>query len=165
MRSTLPKSHKLGLVTALTLGGAFAIAGVASALTANEGGKGVVAVRTAIANYGAFAIKSSSAFQNVPDMTVSPTVPDGSKSMFLVTFSVENVCFDSHGCFFRALMDGIEIPPGSIILNTEGNNYTSNSFQWVVSDVGPGTHNFRIQAKASQTNIDARVLTVMRIKQ
>jgi len=164
MRSTLPMSHKLGLAGILTLSAVFAFGGVAAAITANEAGKGVVAVKTAIANYTPQAIFSPDAYQNVQDMTVTATVPSGDKSMFLVTFSIESVCFDDHGCRFRALMDGNELPPGGLIFNSDDNEYTANSFQWVVSDVGPGSHNFRIQTKASQTNIDARTLTVLRIK-
>ena len=164
MGSTLPRSRKLVVAGFLTLTAVFAFGGVAAALTANEAGKGVVSVRTAVANYTPFAIYSPNSYQNVPDMTVTATVPSGDHSMFLVTASVESVCFDDNGCHWRALMDGNEIPPGGVILATEGNHYTSNSFQWVVSDVGAGAHNFRIQTKSSQTNIDARTLTVLRIK-
>ena len=165
MGSSLSRSRKLGIVGFLTLTAVFAFGGVTAAITANEAGKGVVSVRTAVANYTAVGIYSPTTYQNIPDMTVSPTVPAGEHSMFLVTFSVSNVCFDDHGCYYRALMDGNELPPGSLIFNSDDNEYTANSFQWVVSDVGPGQHNFRIQVKATQTNIDARTLTVMRIKQ
>lgn len=119
----------------------------------------------------------STTLADVPNMSVTVSVPSGQTALFVITFSAASSC--THGgtisawCTVEAFVDTSgQGPVGTTFDSSDGSWDTeeAHSMQWVSGPMGPGLHRVRIRYRVGPTDggttftLGPRTLTVLRSK-
>ena len=95
---------------------------------------------------------TSTTFVDIPDMSLTMTVPSGQKGLFLLTFSAETSCYDATHtagiCNVRALVNGSTTEPPVALWSTSqsgGALFAVASMQFVAGPLPPGSYTFKMQ--------------------
>ncbi len=171
--SYVNQSYFRGLMVVVAVMAAMVIgAATATALPTSRNGKSVTAVKTVTETTQTGT--SSQTFSNVPGMSATVGVPDGQKALLVITFSGSTQCADHSPetddgyCYIRVLVDRTAAAPGEVRFDAaeDGNGWEANSFQWVISGLGPGQHTVTVQHRVddieSTVSMTAKTLTVLR---
>jgi len=115
-------------------------------------------------------------FGDVTEVTTTISVPEGENAIFLITFTANYWCYDSHAyeignwmCLIKATVDGADADPATYQLTGLADIYPdSRTFEWVAGPFKGGNHTVRVQARGQNSSIDFhfndRMLKIERAK-
>jgi hypothetical protein len=114
---------------------------------------------------------NSTSFTALSGATTTVRVPAGESRCVKLLFTVETACGVSTAadyCHVRALVDGVEMNPGSRVIDSEHDTAQSHAFEWV-RIVGAGLHIVTVEVRVGNVStlfvIDAWTLDVQVLKQ
>jgi hypothetical protein len=140
------------VVLAITIGLALLLGttGGALALSVTFRGGALTAIK-AVTSYNS-AQTSSTTMVDIPDMSLTMSVPSGQKGLFLLTFSGATSCYDATPapgvCNVRALVNGSPMQPPSVQWSSvqhDGAVAATASMQFVTGPLPAGSYTFQMQ--------------------
>jgi hypothetical protein len=166
--SRFTKRPRLLVVLIALLGALLLTENVAlAALTLTRTGKAVAALKTVATD--AVVSTSSEVFTDVPGMSLSVSVPDGTKALFMIDFSANSRC-QSQGagyCQLRAVADGTAVFPSPMYV-PGATAWEVRTAHWIAGPFAAGSHVIKIQYFAPSIPetfyLNNMTLTVLRSK-
>jgi hypothetical protein len=144
------KRPRFAVAIAIGLALLLGTAGGAFALTAAFKG-GVLTTIKAVTSYNT-GQTSSTTMVDMPDMSLTMTVPSGTTGMFLLTFSGATSCYDATSasgiCTVRAVVNGSAMQPPSVpwtVTQSNGSVPATASMQFVAGPLAAGNYTFKVQ--------------------
>jgi hypothetical protein len=168
-----PIGRQLTLAVALGMALVLAAVGGSFATSLLRSGGPVRAMKVATADQE--AATDSNNWTDIPNMTVTMTVPSGEKGLFLATLSGETACSGALGneCRVRVTINGNTLAPAAADIGvifasatTTGTRYASSA-QLVSGPLSAGSYTIKAQYRiygAGYFQLERRTLSVVRSK-
>lgn len=153
----------IALLGALVLTESVALA----AITLTRTGKAVTALKTVASD--AVVSTNSEVFADVPGMSLSVSVPDGTSALFMIDFSANSRCHSpgAGSCQLRAVVDGTAVFPSPMYV-PGATAWEVRTEHWVAGFLAAGSHVVKIQYSAPSIPetfyLHNMTLTVLRSK-
>ena len=166
--SRFTKRPRLLVVVIALLGALLLTESVAlAALTLTRTGKTVTALKTVASDN--LVSTNSEGFVDVPGMSLSVSVPDGTSALFMIDFSANSRCQSPGGgsCQLRAAVDRTGVFPSPMYV-PGATAWEVRTEHWVAGPLAAGSHVIKIQYSAPSIPetfyLHNMTLTVLRSK-